>query len=64
MLVMRQLDNTLKNKDSSFIYTPKGMYFSELTWNNFQNSADKFYIYQHFSIIINIEIYVGGNYYE
>lgn len=30
MLVMRQLDNTLKNKDSSFIYTPEGMYFSEL----------------------------------
>ena len=29
MLVMRQLDNILKNKDSSFIYTPEGMYFSE-----------------------------------
>lgn len=38
--------------------------YLETLWNNFQNSADKFYIYQHFSIIINIEIYVGGNYYE
>ena len=26
---MRQLENTLKIKDSSFIYTPEGMYFSE-----------------------------------
>ena len=34
---MRQLENTLKIKDSSFIYTPEGMYFSELSRYNIKN---------------------------
>lgn len=31
---MKRLKNILKIKDSAFIYTPEGMYFSELTLNN------------------------------
>ena len=31
----------LKIKDSSFIYTPEGMYFSELTINNTNNESNQ-----------------------
>ena len=60
---MKRLKNILKIKDSSFIYTPEGTYFSELTLYNDEDFFNSDIIHKNKSVSRMLDTYapIFGN---